>query len=95
MRIRGKITSLISVTLVLILVFALFPLNNEIQAADNSNLSNPACCSDGRVVWDLVEFGSYYQNSSLEKEPMQWRGLNIAIKTIRYCCWKMTSRMSV
>ena len=32
---------------------------------------------DLRTIWDCIYFGSYYQNSATEKEPIKWRVLSV------------------
>lgn len=40
-------------------------------------LHNPVVDENGKVTWDCVYFGNYYQNSDKKKEPIKWRVLSV------------------
>ena len=81
----------ISIVLILVLIFGIFPSNimerAEVKAAESDyGISNPHMDSDGVTTWDCVYFGNYWQNDTNgdgvadqndEKEPIKWRVLSV------------------
>lgn len=86
---KGRKKKGISIVLVLVLIFGVFPMNlaekNEVKAGSDYGISNPCIEKVTLTEWDCIYFGNYWQNDTNgdgiankndKKEPIKWRILS-------------------
>ena len=61
-----------------ILILLIVLVNRSISNASTLEIGNPRISADGTVTWDKIQFGSYDQNRSSNKQPIKWRILSIS-----------------
>ena len=77
--ISRNVKSVVSIILSMALAVSGAVMSPDRVEAQNSEISNPRISKDGKVTWDLLEFGTYPQKvTGFKTEPIKWRILSVS-----------------